>query len=72
MSNSELLTRINKLQKQHGLILLKVAGGKLFYLKDHYRYLNPGKEAPPFLLGPVKGMSEGLKYISNPIDRLPT
>ena len=68
---SEMIQRINKLQRQHNLILLKIDGGKVFYLKDHYKYLRPGHEAPPFLLGPApKGCKDGLKYITSQITKL--
>lgn len=66
-----MIERINKLQRQHMLILLKIDGGKVFYLKDHHKYLRPGHEASPFLLGPApKGCKPGLKYITGPISKL--
>lgn len=65
-----LIEKINKAQKRDELILLLVESGKVYLLRNHWRYLQPVKVAKRELLGTVKGMKDRLIYITEPIRKL--
>jgi len=61
----ELLAKINNLQAKNMLVLFKVEGGNLFFMKDHHKYIRHG-EAPPFLIGKApKGVPTGEYYVTH-------
>lgn len=58
---------INTLLANYFLILLEVKKGKTYLLWQHYRYLNPYKEAKRVLIARKELFDKGIIYISNKI-----
>lgn len=65
-SMSNTIEKINELQAKHSLILLYAKDHKVYLLVDHYKYLNPVKEAKKQFIGELK-LKDGTHYVTQKV-----
>lgn len=65
-----LIDKINKHLEEDYLIMIEQKHGKVFLLKDHWRYLHWRRDSPRVLIGEGKINQEKFVYITHKISTL--
>lgn len=66
MENAQITAKINGLIRKYGTAYFVVAGGNLYHVPDHHKYINPASDGPRVLITKVKAR-EGFRYYYEPI-----
>lgn len=64
------IQKINQLLDEHFLIMLEQKSGKIYLLKEHWRYLNWKKHSPRVLIGEGQLNKENYVYLTHKISTL--